>query len=372
MNRIALNGCYYNNNFGDLLLADLMALHLMRRHGAEVTCVWPPHSSDIMAKKGRGLLSCPRVQGAVFGGGGYFVTNEGKYRHRSKLRYSLPARIWHALSIPYVVVGVGAGPRLEGKGAARVRYVCARSKAICVRDKESYDVLQQIGVDTQHVEVTADLAMGMQRESIPDKAWQNAQALLSRGSGEILLGIHLENASQDIDSAQRIADQVATVAGRHKELRLVVMSDHMASASEGVVKSLRNASARFTVVPRQDHWTTAALLGQLDSVLTTKLHVGIVAWALGVPPMCFAAHGKTARFYRQIGRPQFHRRFGDDPQIAQDWIDLLMRSRSTFGEECEKARRRLPRDANRNYEVVDRVLLGSDSQGRRINSVVAE
>lgn len=372
MNRIALNGCYYNNNFGDLLLADLMTLHLKRRHGVAVTCVWPPHSSEILAEKGRGLLSCPRVQGAIFGGGGYFVTNEGKYQHRAKLRYSLPARIWHVLRIPYVIVGVGAGPRLEGKGAARVRYVCAQSEAICVRDKESYDVLHQIGVDTQRVEITADLAMGMQRELIPDTEWQNAQTLLNRGPGEVLLGIHLESASQDIVSAQRIADQVAKVARRHKDLRLIVMSDHMLRASDGIVDSLRKASARFTVVPRQNHWTTAALLGQLDSVLTTKLHVGIVAWALGVPPMCYAAHGKTARFYRQIGRPQFHRRFGEDPRVTQDWIELLMKSRSLFGEECKQARGQLPQDANRNYEVIDRVLLASDGQRRRIAPVTGE
>ena len=55
-------------------------------------------------------------------------------------------------------------------------------------------------------------------------------------------------------------------------------------------------------LPFKDIWETAALISKLSAILTTKLHVGIVAYALGVHCESFATHQKTPRFYKQIGR----------------------------------------------------------------------
>jgi polysaccharide pyruvyl transferase WcaK-like protein len=46
---------------------------------------------------------------------------------------------------------------------------------------------------------------------------------------------------------------------------------------------------------------TIGLIGCMDAVLTTKLHVGVVARALGVPTLAVGSHPKIRRFYEAIG-----------------------------------------------------------------------
>lgn len=78
-------------------------------------------------------------------------------------------------------------------------------------------------------------------------------------------------------------------------------------------------------------WTVAAIIGRCDAVVTTQLHVGIVAYALGVPPCSPSAHEKTKRFYRQISRsnwqvdiPKIGEGAGFIPVKVSDWLRSII------------------------------------------------
>jgi hypothetical protein len=84
--------------------------------------------------------------------------------------------------------------------------------------------------------------------------------------------------------------------------------------------------------------------------------VGIVAWALGVPCCGYSTHGKTKRFYEQIGRQQFQTSVHDDPAVFSQWVRMFLEDRSAFGAEDSAARAVLRERALRNFEIVDALL----------------
>ncbi|MEB3211046.1 MAG: hypothetical protein VKL39_06805, partial [Leptolyngbyaceae bacterium] len=55
-------------------------------------------------------------------------------------------------------------------------------------------------------------------------------------------------------------------------------------------------------VPFKGVWNTVALISQFSAVVTTKLHVAIVAYAMGVYAESCAVHPKVKRFFDQIRR----------------------------------------------------------------------
>ena len=58
------------------------------------------------------------------------------------------------------------------------------------------------------------------------------------------------------------------------------------------------------IVPYEDHQLLTALISEMDSVATNKLHVGIVSAAVGTSVVSFPFHNKTLRFYKQIEAEQ--------------------------------------------------------------------
>src|SRR6202007_2101045 len=69
-----------------------------------------------------------------------------------------------------------------------------------------------------------------------------------------------------------------------------------------------------------------ALIGGVDGIVTTKLHVGIVGCAMEKPVISMPGHSKTPRFYKQVGlSEQCISQSGDwRPELTQkleDWAD---------------------------------------------------
>jgi hypothetical protein len=78
------------------------------------------------------------------------------------------------------------------------------------------------------------------------------------------------------------------------------------------------AGRECLTVPFGGTWRTAALLARLSAVLTTKLHVGIVSYALGVYAESFALHPKTLRFYAITARSPQAQLFDTVDRAAAD------------------------------------------------------
>lgn len=357
--RIVVHGCYNTPNFGDLLLLDLAAGHVERRFGVRPSVPWPPPEcrNDLMATAGNGLATCIKADAAIFGGGGYLADRGTAASARRLMRYSIPAQLWRAMRTPYVIVGVGVGPRLSERGAKRVIPMCRGAMRVCVRDEESRQILIDAGLDPGHVEAAADMVLALRREDIPEAARARAEEVLGpRTPGRRRLGVHLQLVGKhDAVLGQLVEQALASLKGCD-QVEVIWLADH----DDGYYETAKRFGAaglpNVRFLPKQDHWTTAALIGGMDGVITTKLHVGITAWALGVAPCGYSIHPKTRRLYRQIGRSDFQCDLGAPMEQVDGWLRLFATDFPRFAAECPNARRELPTLAQRNYEIIDELV----------------
>ena len=317
MKKLVIHGCYHTQNFGDRLLHDILRDRLARKFQTEPTTLFtyenPKPGILGLAKR---LASSRRNDFAVFGGGGYFVSSSPSIT--KMMRYSVPAFLWRKASVPYAVVGVGVGPNLKGRDVKMVQNIFKHSRLSFVRDESSKQVLNDAGIDTSNISVGADLVFTLEPNTIPTEAMEEARQLL-QPDGRRILGMHFRHAAeceQSADIARILNERV-----NFEKTRLIWFFDHTDKGASALRELSNNYLPKAEMIPFQDYWTTAAMISQMDGVWTTKLHVGIVASVLRKPVYGYSAHGKTKRFFQQIGRDDFHREMGSDPTVFHQWID---------------------------------------------------
>jgi len=366
---VVVHGCYNTRNFGDLLLLDLLAKHL--------SCVWSASVSTLRCQQAAGLIYCKprptlrsalRPDLAIFGGGGYLHDGDGDATVTKRLlRYSLPARFWSLQGVPVAMIAPGAGPWGQGIGARRIRQTLNACSLITIRDQESADFLSaQCGVAKQDMQVTADLVLAMSRNDIPVQSTNAVGKQLGEKCRK-RLGLHLEVLTQKPDLLRRFMQlPVFKASSAWDEWEIVFFFDNTNDGADAIRQLAGSIPLQAApVVLMQDHWETAALIASCDAVVTTKLHAGITAAALGIPCFGYSFHPKTGRFYRQIGRSEFQTTWEENPvEVVDSWIDQLVRGKrvhNTANAELQAARL----SAKRNLTLLDEFVVRRRKAGPR-------
>lgn len=361
--RILLHGCYHTRNFGDLLIAELLCGYIEKLLG------YPPTSIDLntdaqmgtRCRPGAKLAALLPAAAAILGGGGYLNNQPDHHSLRRLSRYSLPARIWRYTGVPYIITGVGVGPSYTSRGASKIRYICDGAREVLVRDDESVELLLGMGVSDALISRCADLALVMSANDIPQDAVDAAKKLLpARSDSGRRLCLHIQSVQPRIQ--QEIYHRVCYGLGRaftSGEVDIAIIFDHGCSGYDDACALAREHPGRVRVIPPQPIWTTAALLTSCDAALTTKLHIGIVSWALGVVPFGISIHPKTRRFFQQIHREDFQWNIFDGIEDAPiiDWMRLVAQESTAFLAEDPSVRGDLIGLAGRGYDAIRRLLL---------------
>jgi polysaccharide pyruvyl transferase WcaK-like protein len=379
--KVAIHGCYHNKNFGDVLIHDLIKAYVEREFDVQAVCPWLKYYDRGQVRtSGKGWYDVATADAGVFGGGGYFHGSGKAARRRVKRRYLLPAKIWKARKTRYAVIGVGAGPALSDDVAGPVRAICAGADRVVVRDDESRELLEKIGVAEGKTTATCDVVVSLTKKDIPDEAQRiAADDLRGAAKGGRLLGLHFPSfygprcfigkppfhARRPDPRLQSIFAEIASVMKKRDDFHPVwISTGHSNSYWYALRRMWRETLPEMKVLPYRNHWVTTALLGRLDGVITSMLHVGITAWTLGVPCCSLASHQKTPRFYRQIGRSRYCREAGSSVSSIRDWVEEFAKDPVAFAAEDDEARVRLPRLAHRNFEILGEWL--NDVGARRI------
>lgn len=370
MMRIALQGSYYGNNFGDVLLLSLFTKWIKEAMGG-CEVILPQASAAMtvtIGADGRGLTPLLGVRGLIYSGGGYFGEPPGpaaqvhRWSIRNFYRHIPSGSILTVLGRPTAIIGVGAGPLSNPILRLAVKKLVERSVVVAVRDEESRDFLLNIGVSRSDVEVTADAALCVSVGDIPEQHMTEIKTRFAFNSDNVI-GVHLPAARSLSHYVEMLICGIESLMVEYPDVEIVVLSDNVANDPEPHAERF---SARYPgrvhVAHYRDPWTLVALLSQLRFVITTKLHVGIVATAVGTLPLSFPFHEKTPRFYRQIGAPELCIPLVRvDPKRVR--CQLNMAASIAIGQDY---RYELPsqilKSAQRNKELVRQVItmLGSD------------
>ena len=228
-------------------------------------------------------------------GGGYF----GPYRYlcRDTLRFlkcSLIARAAAVKRVPFCIVGTGLGPVTTKLGRWSVASVLKKSKGISLRDQESVDYGKELAPNKEIV-VAADMVLA---ECTPIE--KNKLREIRK------VGVHFGPWIERTIEIDCLTKAIRRIMNNGAEVAFIVdcapTSVNILSVPERITQELDGGVEIIQYTGVAGFLRT---LDSLDMVLTSKLHVGIAAYAKGLFPVSIAAHIKTKRFYKQVGLQKF-------------------------------------------------------------------
>lgn len=166
---IRIHGAIETANFGDILLAWFCYDHLLHNSNVDEIKVYDAcdKAYDILkAEKPKNR----KYGKAIFFGGGYLGDTRSfkAMLHKVRVHY-LPMFECILKRIPYIIVGAGARKFVNPLFIPFIRYCCNGADGIIVRNSESQEDLQRIGVHNIY-DVTADMAVLFNNTMIPDYA----------------------------------------------------------------------------------------------------------------------------------------------------------------------------------------------------------
>jgi len=302
--KIGVHGSYFGRNFGDTLILRIV-VNWVREYNPQAIIFLPFVTSDEEAIEILGHKNpeyrLSDMDGLIFGPGGYFGEPSGGlikrliWSWRNFQRHIRWNKYLYKGKIPYMIVGVGVGPLsfpFIRKGVAKL---FLNSKYIAVRDKYSLQYLIDWKVPKDRIYVYSDVALTLKPN--PDiKTVKNKVAVHYTTPlihDEYLVKSFIDffkviNKEYDIYFIEDIYGQFSQ---RKSPYNLKYILD-----SHGLI---------FPVIEYKNPQSLIEDLQSFDKIITSKLHVGIVAYSLGKRVLSIPQHPKTVRFYEQIERSEF-------------------------------------------------------------------
>lgn len=306
MKKIVLCGATQGSNFGDTIFAYMFYHYCVERFPTT------KFKFTKVSKYTQTYLNVPEADkkflreadGLIFMSGGFF----GEAHHENLrgalqryIKYFRYGKFFMHRKKPIAISGVGAGPLtpklLRKLAVAIFNYATVAS----VRDEESKTFLVDSGV-TKPVMVTSDSA-----QVIQDPVFQvhlktlAANLPLSTSKKNVL--IHVSEAIDFSLYQQKVLVPIAQTLPHN--IRVIITNDVFNTAE--LLKATAACFADFECVTYAytDPFKFLALLANVDSIITPKLHVGILGATFKKPVISFPLHPeKTLRYYRQIGYPE--------------------------------------------------------------------
>lgn len=307
---ISLHGAYHPNNYGDVLILAIQAKwinEILSNHEVVLPYATNVYRDEIKPSTNRGLRGLIDSEKLIYGSGGYLgEPNSGKIRWGFSFfkKHFVPSFIFRLLDKPYAIIGTGVGPITNSLTKYEVKKIANNASVIAIRDEESKEFLEKIGIEESKIHVTVDVALSLKKEDINKEATEKIKKLTSISG--ILYGIHIgvdRNSKQFGEKVEKIFNDVLRFLNENPDIQPVLIIDNDNSQQNEAVEYLSKKISQKCIVYKHDNiWETTALLSELDFVVTNKLHVGIVSYALGTIPISLPSHQKTVRFYKQINR----------------------------------------------------------------------
>lgn len=339
-----------SSNFGDFLYAEEIFSRITERNKGCCVRLYKP--SSFFKKYIVGYqdedFSLKEADLAVYIPGGYF--GEG---HNARIRdnifqfirfmpFGLAASAYKKRMI---VVGVGAGPLDSSLMKFSIKRIVNSSMFVSVRDAESASALEHLGCGSP-VEA-GDMILAMDFASKCEETEQIRRAQDYAGQKKILF-VHFNHSDF---AAHLFAASVDEWRQNHPEYCIVVGADQvLANEGELFDSFARRCPDCFHFI-YSNPYELLSLLRMADTVLTCKLHVGVVSSMFGKSVLCFAEHPeKTARFYRQISEEE---RFFDLYDADSDNVILSLEQ---FHGQSINVPRTVIEKAQEHWRIIDRAI----------------
>ncbi|MBE0534673.1 MAG: polysaccharide pyruvyl transferase family protein [Phycisphaerae bacterium] len=295
--KVAFLGSSYSDNFGDVLLFKLF-LSWIKEVVPTATAIIPFAAGAFrksLEADQYGMRYLPLVDKVVFVGGGYLgepPTSQFSWSLRNFCRHVPGFLVSQIMSKPIGVFGVGVGPVSSSPYRWFVKELARKSKVFCVRDVESLEHVHAIAGDCG-VNLVADAALSLATVS---ELLPTVRCGSTDSPRKTRLGLHVHVPQSFKEKSCHVIDAILGFCDTRDIEVFFLLDERHQTYSHPV-------SSRGTVVKYTSVEQLIQSIFDLDVIVTTKLHVGIVAMSLGKRVMGLPFHSKTQRFYSQTRSP---------------------------------------------------------------------
>ena len=306
--KILLNGATAGTNFGDYLFAKMFQDTVVKQVGMENTYWYDSRFaySDFYKQN----LQNPKkyklreMDGLVYISGGYFCGNDKKWKDYviRFLSYFLVGYRCMLRKVPFGIFGVEVG-RSNSRIICHIqKKLLNKAEIVIVRNRASHEHATAFGV--KNVICTADSVFAM-KESLFADAGENQQ-LRSCQKKCLLLHINPQKARN-----QQIKEKVVPIVNaflrNHPEYAVVISPDQFSAGQDEALDDIAQQLQCDVIIKNryEDPLALCKVIQSVDTVVTTKLHVGIVGAKLHKSVISFSGHTeKISRLYEELGEKE--------------------------------------------------------------------
>ena len=302
---LIFHGMLRSENFGDTLMAEIVVGWLRELTDSPIRTMFAdPRLRRRLGLEPAGPFDLLTARAAVLSGGGYFqIADSGLPPLKRFVKNAGPILLAQTVGVPSALLGIGVGRMPSRVLEAGVRRLFTKSEVACVRDHIGFEAARRVAPSANVVE-TADLVFTLHPDRLPQSAHVAADRLAPRRGERRQTAVLLSN-TPDRDARYRsVVDALEDAAVAQPDRHVMLIEDHVTAGSgQQRIQALlheRLGPDRSSIVPYPGSWKLAALLARMDSVLTDKLHVALVAAALGAEPYSIAKHPKNLAAFASL------------------------------------------------------------------------
>ena len=308
MKNLYIHGSFMNDNYGDFLLyyvveQDVEKYKNINWYSADVDASYDKYCKVNRKNKKEAIESADLV---IFAGGGYFGEPAKRrllWNLRCLVKHTLPAYKVYKRKIPYIIVGIEAGPISFPPNRILLKKIFNGAEKVSVRNDESKTFLEKIHVKNK-IEVNPDWIMGVKENDFPIKNI-DVRSLLQKNKQEKIIFLHLTTKNNNSGMNNVVADLKKFQSNRN--VIYIIGCDQNRDIQKERAKTLfdelDNPNNRLCFY--QGPWYLSKVLKNVDAVVTDKLHVGIVSTKYNKEVISVASHPKSVKFYKLIGRERW-------------------------------------------------------------------
>lgn len=249
-----------------------------------------------------------------------------------------------------IMLGQGVGPLNRAFGKMLTAKAFNMADAIAVRDPSSAQMLKQIGVKTTP-RVAADMAFLLPKPPALEESTRYGVG------GMKTIGISVRPHGRDkgkgvanlfADVCRRMfAAQNMTVLIEMDQVHDKIVMDMVSKANGGKVPEIRNLASPVAAQQR---------IARMDGVIAMRLHAGILAATVGVPPFMVSYDPKVTAFANLLGLPSAPSIEGLTSGRLVDLFNDFMRTRDRYAQSLPEKMASLAEQARQNIRVLESVL----------------
>jgi polysaccharide pyruvyl transferase CsaB len=306
------------------------------------------------------LKTFRRTDVFIVGGGGLF------YDHRDSNYYLLELLKKIERAVTYnkkvVLLGVGFGPLYLEHSKKRLKEVLSRAALITVRDEESRNLVNQLGIEGPAVHTTADFVYFLQpagKERIEEIMIEEKLAR----TGRPVIGLCLCDYSAQHPAWQ---DSLAAfcrhaVEKMNADLWFIPMQtgggfDDRASARL-ITDQLSDREHVFAIEGTCSPQETMGLMARCDMILGERFHGVILSLNNKIPVFGLSYKPKVERLYQEIGHDDWYVKLdGLTPATLIEGFQKIWDKRDTLRDDLERAFAQLQGKALRNFTLLEELL----------------